>query len=36
MIEKIIKDIITTFVIALVFFALIGVFSQYLIAVSGY
>ena len=34
--EKVIKDILTSIVIALVFLALIGIFSEYLIAVSSY
>lgn len=36
MVEKIVKDILTALVIAIVFLALAGVFSEYLMAISGY
>lgn len=34
--EKIVKDILTSLVIALAFLTMIGIFSEYLIAVSSY
>ena len=34
--EKIVKDIMTALVIALVFLTMIGILSEYLVAISGY